>query len=98
VDEGDVLGRRRPDLLDDVDGRAADAALAELRGGEGDDDRSLGEHVGQVVLQQVLGPGTSGVERGGVAADVVSVCVCTLIAHSPTSGGSGLPGRVTLTP
>ena len=53
LDEGDVLRGAGADLLDDVDDRAADAALAQLRRGEGDDRRTLAERVGEVDLMQV---------------------------------------------
>ena len=69
VDEGRLVAVELLDLLGDVDDRAADAAHAELRGREEQDDRFLAEGVGVVDL--VLGVGRDpGGDLGEVAADV----------------------------
>ena len=57
------------DLLGDVDDRAADAALAERRGGEDEDDRLLAEDFGEVDLVHLVGR-HPGVDLFQVAADV----------------------------
>src|SRR5690349_17265888 len=56
-------------LLGDVDHRAADAALAERRGGEDEHDRLLADRVGEVDFVHLVGR-DAGVDLRHVAADV----------------------------